>query len=1195
MSPRGPAGAVRVTVVHLKTLTLRGFKSFASATTLHLEPGITCVVGPNGSGKSNVVDALAWVMGEQGAKSLRGGAMADVIFAGTSKRPPLGRAEVSLTIDNSDGLLPIEYSEVTISRTLFSGGASEYAINNTPCRLLDIQDLLSDTGMGREMHVIVGQGRLDSVLQASPEERRHFIEEAAGILKHRRRKERALRKLETMSANLARVSDLSAEIRRQLGPLAKQADVARRAQVVQVDLRDARARLLADDLVQLTSALAQEIADETAIRDEREQVEAAQESRRRRLAALEAEAAAAAPRLSEATETWYRLSSLRERLRGTATLAAERTRLLGSPDEPEQGQDPEDLEHQARQTRQAEADLRRELDQAQEKLDAAQSARKAAEAAAADAERELAAVHRGVADRREGLAKLTGQVGARRSRLEGIESELARLRDDLQDAERRHEEARAGFAELEQTVVGAQEGEEGLDAAHEAALQALEEARATVAELTDAERTAEADRSTWEARRDALDLSMARKDGTGTLLGEEGPAGVLGPLADRISIEPGYENAIAAALGPLADAAAVESVDAGVDGVRLVRDKDAGQAQMVVAAAPVPGGTAGDAPRGRWARDLITTGEALRPSIDALLDGVVVVQDLGEARRLIADHDLIAVTTDGDVVSRTHIRGGSSGGPSVLELHAAREEADQKLHDAVARAEQARFALGPARERVENAQREVDATLTALHESDAQLAAVAEKLGHFQSVMRAAAGETERTRRAIEDAEGTHRTVAAELADLADRLERAQAEPDEGGTDVEGATARRDATAQEATAARGAETEARLLLRTIEERVRAISSRAESLERAAATERHAREVAAERARRRAEQATIAAQVHDGAQTALQHLERSLSLAQQRREQAEAERAEREEALRLVRAELDELSARHAELTDVVHRDEVARAQQKLRIEQLEQRAIEELGLDPEVLVAEYGPDQLIPPVPQPGAEEETAEPRPYVRAEQEKRYKAAQRALALLGKVNPLALEEHAALEERHQFLTEQLADLKKSKADLLQIIAEIDDRVEEVFTAAYHDTAAQFEEVFARLFPGGQGRLVLTDPDDMLTTGVDVHAQPPGKKINRLSLLSGGERSLTAVAMLIAIFKARPSPFYVMDEVEAALDDVNLGRLLEIFTELRNDSQLIVITHQKRTMEIADALYGVSMRGDGVTQVISQRIRQDA
>ncbi|MGC0143895.1 chromosome segregation protein SMC [Pseudactinotalea sp. Z1732] len=1187
--------------MHLKTLTLRGFKSFASATTLHFEPGITCVVGPNGSGKSNVVDALAWVMGEQGAKSLRGGAMADVIFAGTSKRPPLGRAEVSLTIDNSDGVLPIEYSEVTISRTLFSGGASEYAINNTPCRLLDIQDLLSDTGMGREMHVIVGQGRLDSVLQAGPEERRHFIEEAAGILKHRKRKERALRKLDTMSANLARVSDLSAEIRRQLGPLAKQADVARRAQVVQVDLRDARARLLADDLVQLSSALAAEIADETALRTEREQVEQAQQDRRRRLAHLEAEAAAAAPRLSETTETWYRLSGLRERLRGTATLAAERTRLLGSAAAPQEGQDPDDLEAQAQRTREAEAELTAEREQAQQGLADAQAARKEAEEAAATAERELAGVHRGVADRREGLARLTGQVGARRSRLEGIESELARLREDLRSAEARQEEARSGYVELEQTVVGAQEGEVGLDAAHEAALETQEAAQAKVVELTEAEREAESARSTWAARRDALDLSMDRKDGTGTLLGADGPAGLLGSLADLITVASGYENAIAAALGPLADAAAVESVAAGVDAVRLVRSNDSGQARLVVAGGPGDGEPAvAAAPAGKWANDLVSADETLGPTIARLLAGVVVVEDLAQARRVVGAHDVMAVTLDGDVVARTQIRGGSPGGPSVLELHAARDEAEQNLQEAVGRAEQVRFALGPAREEVQTAQERVDATLADLHESDAQLAAVAEKLGQFQAAMRAAGAEADRIRPAIETAELTKEQVGAELAELAERLERAQAEPEEQATDLEGATAQRDRTAEAATQARGLETEARLALRTVEERVRAVTARAESLEGAAAAERHAREVARERARRRAVQAAIATEVHAAAETALQHLEHSLSLAAERREQAEAAREEREQALRAVREELEQLSARHSELTDVVHRDEVARAQQKLRIEQLEQRAVEELGLDPQVLASEYGPDQLVPPVPAPGtaaADGEHAdaeEPRPYVRAEQEKRYKAAQRALSLLGKVNPLALEEHAALEERHQFLAEQLADLKKSKADLMQIVAQIDERVEHVFTAAYHDTAVQFEQVFARLFPGGKGALVLTDPDDMLTTGIEVQAQPPGKKINRLSLLSGGERSLTAVALLIAIFKARPSPFYVMDEVEAALDDVNLGRLLEIFTELRQDSQLIVVTHQKRTMEVGDALYGVTMRGDGVTQVISQRLREE-
>ena len=323
--------------MHLKTLTLRGFKSFASATTLRLEPGITCVVGPNGSGKSNVVDALSWVMGEQGAKSLRGGKMEDVIFAGTAGRPPLGRAEVSLTIDNTDGALPIDYAEVTISRTMFRSGGSEYAINGSPCRLLDISELLSDSGIGREMHVIVGQGQLDAVLHASPEERRAFIEEAAGVLKHRKRKEKALRKLDAMQANLTRLADLTAEIRRQLKPLGRQAEVARRAQVVQADLRDARARLLADDLVTLVTTLEQEVADETALRARRVEVEEQLAGARRRLGELELAAAEASPRHARAQETWYRLSSLRERVRGTASLAADRRRLLADRTEPRSG------------------------------------------------------------------------------------------------------------------------------------------------------------------------------------------------------------------------------------------------------------------------------------------------------------------------------------------------------------------------------------------------------------------------------------------------------------------------------------------------------------------------------------------------------------------------------------------------------------------------------------------------------------------------------------------------------------------------------------------------------------------------------------------------------------------------------------------------------------------------------------------
>jgi chromosome segregation protein len=1178
--------------VHLRTLTLRGFKSFASATTLTFEPGITCVVGPNGSGKSNVVDALAWVMGEQGAKSLRGGTMEDVIFAGTAGRPPLGRAEVALTIDNTDGLLPIDYSEVTISRTLFRSGGSEYAINGSPCRLLDIQELLSDTGMGREMHVIVGQGQLDAVLRATPEDRRGFIEEAAGILKHRRRKEKALRKLEAMQANLTRLTDLTAEIRRQLGPLGRQAEVARRAQTIQVDLRDAKARLLADDLAQLSATLEQEVADETELRRRRDEVEQALGTARASAARLEAQAAAAAPEVSEAGEVWYRLSAARERLRGTATLAGERVRLLGTAEDvAPSGPEPDDLEAQALRARAAEAELRTEVDLARAAVEAASSRREAAEARLHDTERHLADLHRAVADRREGVARLAGDVSARRSRSEATEAEIGRLQDALTESERRGHEASVAFAALESQVAGAEQGEEGLDAEHEAAVAELERATTALEALRDVERSAERDRATWQARVDALQMSLARKDGAGALLAGDDP--VLGSVAALLDVRPGYEDAVAAALGPLADAVAVESVDLAVDALRRLRADDAGRANLLVAGARPAPVRPDDLPGGAVAAsDLVRAPAQVAAAVAALLDGIVVVEDLARARALVAARpELTAVTRGGDLVSAVRAAGGSAGAPSALELQRAYDDATARVGDATATSERTRFAIVAAERAAAEAHGRHEATLERLHESDAALAAVAEQLGHLGSTARAARAEADRSRAALEAAQERLSADLEALAELSDRLTRAEADPADSAVQITSATGERDAAADAASAARAGETDARLALRTGEERARALAGRAQSLEAAAASERQARVRAAERARQREEQAARARAVREGAEYALVVVEESLRRAYAAREAAEAGRAERDAALAALRVEVERWSGELAALTDVAHRDEVARAQQNLRIEQLRARAVDELGLDPLVLLAEFGPDQPVPAA----TEDDEGRTVAYVRAEQEKRLRSAERGLALLGRVNPLALEEYSALEERHAFLAEQLTDLRSSRADLMQIVREIDSRVEQVFAEAYRDTAAQFEQVFARLFPGGEGRLVLTEPDDMLASGVEVEARPAGKKVKRLSLLSGGERSLTAVALLVAIFKARPSPFYVMDEVEAALDDVNLGRLLEIFTELRESSQLIVVTHQKRTMEVGDALYGVTMRDDGVSTVISQRLREDA
>ena len=1177
--------------MHLRTLTLRGFKSFASATTLHFEPGITCVVGPNGSGKSNVVDALAWVMGEQGAKSLRGGAMADVIFAGTSTRAPLGRAEVSLTIDNADGALPIAYSEVTISRTLFRNGGSEYAINGSPCRLLDIQELLSDTGMGREMHVIVGQGQLDAVLSATADERRGFIEEAAGVLKHRRRKEKALRKLEAMAANLQRVTDLSTEIRRQLGPLARQADVARRAAVIQSDVRDARARLLADDLVQAQARLATEVRDEEELRRRLADAEAEAASLRSSLAAQESAAGALAPRVREATETYYALHALRERVTSLHTLASERVRHLGAPVQQHRGEDPDGLDARAAGVRAEEDALRSEADRARAALGEVQARRAAAEDAERTAEHALAAVHRGVADRREGLARLTGQVAARRSRLEAAEAELGRMREAQAAAISRADAAEADFAALELQVAGAQDGEEDLDAAHEAAIVRLEDARGALADLEERERAARHRHSNASTRFEALALTLRRTDATGALL-EAATAGLLGVLPERLHVADGWEVAVAAQLGPLADAAVADSLDSAVDAIRAARDGELGAVRLVVH-------SAGDRPdRGappagtRWARDVVSCDDALAATVDTLLDGVVLVEDLAAARAVVEEHRLVAVTRGGDLLGAAHAVGGGEERSSVFAVQAAAEEARADAEAATRDLEAIRFAVGPARQAVAEATQEAETTLAALHESDAAIAAVAERLGQLGSGLRSARAEAERATPAIARLDTECAEHRAELAALVSRLDIASREPEQAEEDLAGATAERDGAAERARAARREETDARLHLRTLEERVAALAGRAQALQAAADAEREARRRAEERQRRRARAAAVATEVREDAAATLVALEASLEQAADARTALEEARAARDAEIASLRTALDDATALVSGLTDAAHRDEVVRAEQRLRVEQLAERAVADLGLDPDVLVEEYGPHVRVPTFA--GAGEEPPEPRPYVRAEQERRLARAEKDLERLGRVNPLALEEHAALAERHQFLTDQLADLRKSRSDLLEIVREIDERVERVFAEAFRDTAAAFEEVFARLFPGGEGRLVLTDPEEMLTTGIEIEARPAGKKVKRLSLLSGGERSLTAVALLVAIFKARPSPFYVMDEVEAALDDVNLGRLLEIFRELREDSQLIVVTHQKRTMEIADALYGATMRGDGVTTVISQRLGKE-
>ncbi|MEV6674666.1 chromosome segregation protein SMC [Streptomyces sp. NPDC051162] len=1195
--------------MHLKSLTLRGFKSFASATTLRFEPGITCVVGPNGSGKSNVVDALSWVMGEQGAKSLRGGKMEDVIFAGTTGRPPLGRAEVSLTIDNSDGALPIDYAEVTITRIMFRNGGSEYQLNGDTCRLLDIQELLSDSGIGREMHVIVGQGQLDSVLHADPMGRRAFIEEAAGVLKHRKRKEKALRKLDAMRANLARVQDLTDELRRQLKPLGRQAAVARRAAVIQADLRDARLRLLADDLVTLRRALHAELADEAALKNRKEAAESDLRAAAQREAALEEQVRTLAPRLAAAQRTWYELSQLAERVRGTIGLADARvTSATSAPAEERRGRDPEDLEREAARIREQEAELEAALEAAGTALEETTAHRAELERRLTEEERRLRDAARAVADHREGLARLHGRVTAAHGRAASAQAEIDRLTAARDEARERAATAEEEYERQRSEVEGQDAGDLELAARQEDAKRGLAAAEAALTEAREAATATERRRAATAARRDALALGLRRKDGTGALLSaQDRLSGLLGPAAELLTVAPGHELPVATALGAAADALAVTDTATAAEALRLLRKQDAGRAALLVThglsradaqradAAPAPA-PAGHGPRP--ALELVDGPAALLAAVAPLLRDVMVVGTLEEAEELVAERPgCTAVTAEGDLLGARFAQGGSGGAPSLLEVQSAVDEATTELAELDTRCEQLALAQRTADGRRAECAALVEELAARRSAADREKSQVAQALGRLGGQARAAADEAGRTAAAVARAEEALVRATEEAEELAERLVVAE---EAGPEDTEEPdTSVRDRLAADGANARQTEMEARLQVRTHEERVKALAGRADGLDRAARAEREARARAEQRRARLRHEARVASAVAAGARQLLAHVEVSVVRADEERGHAEAAKGERERELITERNRGRELKGELDRLTDSVHRGEVLGAEKRLRIEQLEARALEELGVEPTALVAEYGPDQPVPPSPPAEGEElpdDPDDPRnrpvPYLRAEQEKRLKAAERAYQQLGKVNPLALEEFAALEERHQFLSEQLEDLKKTRSDLLQVVKDVDKRVEEVFTEAYHDTAREFEGVFSRLFPGGEGRLVLTDPDDMLATGVDVEARPPGKKVKRLSLLSGGERSLTAVALLVAIFKARPSPFYVMDEVEAALDDTNLQRLIRIMEELQESSQLIVITHQKRTMEVADALYGVSMQGDGVSKVISQRLR---
>ena len=1167
--------------MYLKSLTLKGFKSFAQPTTFQFEPGVTAVVGPNGSGKSNVVDALAWVMGEQGAKTLRGGKMEDVIFAGTSTKGPLGRAEVLLTIDNTDGALPIDYTEVTISRTLFRNGGSEYAINGEACRLLDVQELLSDSGLGREMHVIVGQGQLDGILKATPEERRGFIEEAAGILKHRRRKEKTQRKLEAMQSNLTRLNDLAGEVRRQLKPLGQQAEVARQAAGIASVVRDAKARLLADEVAQLHAALeetAKSEADRKAERNILQELLAENTSRMQELEAVQV-----SPELDKARSHAYELDAISERLRSLLSMANQRVALLGSQALANGSQvDPNQIELDrnaaAVESERLEA-LVNELQSALAKCEAERNvAREALEAFDSQVSEQTALISQFDLEK----SRLASESALAESRLESLRAEVVRHESAHLEATNRLEAAKADYSVLESSLQAeGGKSDANLDQRYEAAQRAVSEASAKIEELRELIHADERERDSLAAKRSALNLTLEQKDGA-SALAAAGLRGIRGLVASHMKISTGFETAIAAALGSLADALVADNREAGLAAIEHLKSNDQGRVELIVADvdSKVKSNTVAKVDGVRVATDVVEA-----PSgVLALLSNVVIVDDLAAARALYsADKTSMQktlITLDGDVLTESVVRGGSQNKPSKLELVAERDAAEKRLAQVTAAIETNRSALAQARSTEDAAKASAKEALSALNDHDAVRASNAERLGRLRVQVEASQGEVDR--------------LAGVAATAADAIESAQAA-------LVQAVAAHDAFAAEQRptvdvsdrqkhvdileAERQRELEVRIELGAALERLRVQRERVETLGTQAEEAKIAIERAQQAAAAQAKQLESARKVLDVLPAVMDAVAHQASEAKIRLSQLDATRQSQFAELVRIRGEVADIQIRLSTLTQSVHDIELANHEKRLNLANLVAKANDELGLEQSVLLNEYGPDQMVDDDEVEGAK------KPFSRDEQMRRLRDAERVLERLGRVNPLALEEFAALEQRHKFLTEQLADLTQTRKDLLQIIEDLDTKMMTIFEDAFNDTRAAFEQVFPVLFPGGTGSIFLTDPDNLLTTGIEVNVKPVGKRIERLSLLSGGERSLAAVALLIAIFKARPSPFYVMDEVEAALDDSNLGRLLQIFKDLRQNSQLIIVTHQKRTMEIADALYGVSMRQDGVSAVVGQKL----
>ena len=1151
--------------MYLKSLALKGFKSFADSTKMVLEPGVTVVVGPNGSGKSNVVDAMAWVLGAQSPKAVRSQKMDDVIFAGTATRPALGRAEVSITIDNSDGTLGVDLNEVTITRVLFRTGESEYQINGVSCRLLDVQEMLSDAGVGRQQHVIVSQGQIDAVLNARPEERRAIIEEAAGVLKFRKRKEKAERRLDATEANLLRVQDLLREVRRQLRPLERQAKAAERHGSLIVELTELKTFVAGREIAGLRTKLESLAGVKLDSGTAEHELKAALATLDTSVMSIEAQLSARGA--SDVSDRLVKVEQLRERARGLSAVLVERRRSL----ERDKGQlidagvvanleadgarfaaelvdvmsELDTFEPAADAQRVEEAAFKAEREQMLDAVGTEQPAAKAA-SAAAEVRGEARSVKQALERTLGDLRRATSRRDSLSERMQLVDDEATRYRSECEEA-----------GEIEGPLFDEMGVAE--DAAERAAA-ALETAREVRTAASDASSTATA---RVEALQMALDEARARA-GAERLRGVDG---VLGTLLDLIEIDAGWEQAVEAALGESLTAVVVSDPAAARAALDALRSSDTSGAVIALgsdfAEQRVP-------PLGQPVRSHASSS---RSDVNALLDGLigraVRIDDLPAALdAAIAYPDAVVVTEYGDRFGLSGWRVGAAGSGATA---AALDDAQQQAERATGALDEARTVLAAAESAVQAARSSEAEVARRLDANDNKLSAASEGLARAQGERRAIQSELETLERTVAEADENRTREEQRVAELEALLPALESDEQ---AEADAARARGELRAEfekraAALASKRKDLEVRnagliehrqILERRIAETERRLDADADA--RAAASDR--REVI-ERAMRAIDRISI---VVDARRTVLEmhHAE----LAEARRKQSDEVRGLTTE-LEGLRRDRTENEQRLDVTRERARKADIEEAEAKLRLETSIETLRRELDIEPAVAEAAQMPE--LP---------EGASPAGRVRE--------LERELRLLGPINPLALEEFNELQTRHSFLEEQLDDVRSTRRELARVIAAVDAEIQNVFASAFADVAANFTELFGLLFPGGKGALKLTHPDDLLNTGIEVEAKPSGKNVKKLSLLSGGERSLTALAYLFAVFRSRPSPFYVMDEVEAALDDVNLHRFLGLIQEFRKDAQLIVVSHQKRTMEAGDCLLGVSMQPGGSSKVVTER-----